>query len=126
MVHKRIVEAIKSGEPKLSVKFFQQSSGDEPVRSWLKSLPEDEKKEIGTAIKTAQFGWPIGLPLVEHIDGDIWEVRTSLKDKIARVLFIFDNKTMVLLHGFIKKTNKIPMQDIRLAKDRLKILRGVR
>jgi phage-related protein len=127
MVHKKTIEAIKNCEPKLSVKFFkQESSEEEPVRSWLKSLPEDEKKEIGADIRAAQLGWPIGLPLVKHIDSDIWEVRTRLKDKIARVLFIIDDKKMVLLHGFIKKTNKLPTQDLRLAKNRLKIFRGVK
>ncbi|MGZ5056146.1 MAG: type II toxin-antitoxin system RelE/ParE family toxin, partial [Methylobacter sp.] len=46
----------------------------EPVRDWLKSLPEEERKAIGEDIKAAQYGWPLGLPLVGHIDGDIWEV----------------------------------------------------
>ena len=126
MVHDKTIEVIKNSEPKLSVKFFQQASKEEPVRDWLRSLPEKEKKAIGTDIKAAQFGWPLGAPLVKHIEGDIWEVRTWLKDKTARVLFIIDGKTMVLLHGYIKKTQKLPTQDLKLAQDRLKKLRGVR
>lgn len=127
MVHKKVIEAIKIGEPKLSVKFFQQvASGAEPVRDWLKSLPEDEKRAIGEDIKAVQFGWPLGLPLVDHIDGDIWEVRTKLENRIARVLFVIDGAIMVLLHGFIKKDQKTPKQELTLAKDRLKKLRGTK
>lgn len=127
MVHKKVIEAIKNSKPRLSVKFFQQeSSGGEPVRDWLKSLPEAEKKAIGEDIKAAQFGWPLGLPLVGHIDGDIWEVRTKLENRIARVLFVIEGATMVLLHGFIKKDQKTPKQELELAKARLKKLRGTK
>lgn len=112
---------------KLSVKFFRlEASGVEPVRDWLKSLPEHEKKAIGEDIKAAQFGWPLGLPLVDHLDGDIWEVRTKLENRIARVLFVIEGETMVLLHGFIKKDQKTPKQALNLAKDRLKKLRGTK
>lgn len=124
MAHK-IDEIIKTGEPKFSVKFFQQEvSGTEPVRDWLKSLPIDEKKAIGEDIKAAQFGFSMGLPLVDHIEGDIWEVRTKLENRIARVLFVVEGNTMILLHGFIKKDQKTPKQALNLAKDRLKKLRA--
>lgn len=127
MMHKKILAAIENNKPKLSVKFFQQeASGSEPVRDWLKSLPADEKKSIGEDIKAAQFGWPLGLPLVDHIDGDIWEIRTKLTNRIARVLFVVDDATMILLHGFIKKDQKTPKQELNLAKDRLKKLRGTK
>jgi phage-related protein len=69
----------------------------------LTRLPTQEKREIGSDIKTVQFGWPIGMPLTDHIEGDIWEVRTRLSTCIARVLFVLEGSTMVLLHGFIKK-----------------------
>jgi phage-related protein len=111
--------------PKLAVKFFRQpASGSEPVREWLRSLPEDERKAIGEDIKAVQYGWPLGLPLVDHLDGDIWEVRTRLGNRISRVLFAVENALMILLHGFIKKTQKTPPQEIGLADDRLKKMRG--
>ena len=87
---------------------------------------EDEKRAIGEDIKAVQFGWPLGLPLVDHIDGDIWEVRTKLENRIARVLFVIDGAIMILLHGFIKKDQKTPKQELTLAKDRLKKLRGTK
>jgi phage-related protein len=116
---------IDSGElPRLTVRFFRESTGSEPVRDWLKRLPLEEKREIGSDIKTVQFGWPIGMPVVDHIDGDVWEVRTRLSTRIARVLFVLEGNVMVLLHGFIKKERKTPKADLDIAKQRLKKLRS--
>jgi phage-related protein len=109
--------------PVLEVRFFKTDAGSEPVRDWLKSLGAIERKTIGEDIKTVQFGWPLGMPLVDHIGGDIWEVRTRLDTRIARVLFAMDGHAMVLLHGFIKKQQKTPQPDLDLARDRLKQLR---
>ena len=112
--------------PILSVKFFATEAGSEPVREWLKDLSAQDRKTIGEDIKTVQFGWPLGMPLVDHIEGDIWEVRIKLDNRIARVLFVIVNKTMILLHGFIKKDQKTPKPGLDLAKQRLKTLRGKR
>jgi phage-related protein len=107
----------------LPVRFFRTGTGNEPVRDWLKSLSHADKKLIGEDIKTVQFGWPIGMPLVRKLGSDIWEVRTRLKDKIARILFtVFDNQ-IILLHGFIKKTQKTQADDLNLAIMRLKQLK---
>lgn len=110
--------------PKLSVCFFRETTGTEPVRDWLKRLPAAEAREIGTDINTVQFGWPIGMPVVDHVAGDLWEVRTRLSTRIDRVLFTLEGDVMVLLHGFIKKEQKTPKPDLDLAKQRLKKLRS--
>lgn len=110
--------------PILSVRFFATDAGSEPVKEWLKGLSAQDRKTIGEDIKTVQFGWPLGMPLVDHLEGDIWEVRIKLDNRIARVLFVIDNHTMILLHGFIKKSQKTPKPEIDLAKQRLKTLRG--
>jgi len=110
--------------PILSVRFFATEAGSEPVREWLKGLSAHDRKTIGEDIKTVQFGWPLGMPLVAHLEGDIWEVRIKLDNRIARVLFVMDKHTMILLHGFIKKSQKTPKPEIDLAKQRLKALRG--
>lgn len=110
--------------PRLTVRFFRESTGSEPVRDWLKRLSVEEMREIGSDIKTVQFGWPIGMPLVDHIDGDVWEVRTRLSTRIARVLFVLEGNVMVLLHGFIKKERKTPKADLDISKQRLKKLRS--
>jgi phage-related protein len=109
--------------PILDVRFFRTDAGAEPVREWLKDLPAIDRKMIGEDIKTVQFGWPLGMPLVDHLGGEIWEVRIKLGNRIARVLFVTEGHTMLLLHGFIKKQQKTPGPDLDLAKDRLKQLK---
>lgn len=73
--------------PVLDVRFFRTDAGAEPVREWLKGLPAIDSKIIGDDIKTVQFGWPLGMPLVDHLGGEIWEVRIKLGNHIACVLF---------------------------------------
>lgn len=125
MVSKMIHSVSPSKAMVLTVRFYCESpSGSEPVREWLRSLPVEEKKEIGSHIKTVQMGWPLGMPLVGHIGGGIREVRIRLSNRIARVLFVLDGSTMILLHGFIKKDQKAPKPDLDLAKQRLKNLRS--
>ena len=109
--------------PILEVNFYVTEQRNEPVRDWLKSSNTADKKRIGGDIKTVQFGWPLGMPLVKHLDGDIWEVRVNLSTSIARVLFVLDRRSMVLIHGFIKKQQKTLKSDLDLAKDRVKKLR---
>ena len=110
-------------EMRLRVVFYKTESGKEPVRDWLKSLLREEKKIIGQDIKTVQFGWPLGMPMVRKLDKDLWEVRSGLPNQIARVIFTVNNGVMVLLHGFIKKSQKTPASDLALAKQRLQQLR---
>lgn len=108
--------------PTLSVSFFKTETGREPVREWLKSLPREFRRNIGEDIKAVQFGWPLGMPLVRKLDRDLWEVRVRLPDGIARVMFTASEDRMVLLHGFIKKSQKTPGDDLALAKTRLRLL----
>lgn len=112
------------GLHKLSVRFYREVSGSEPVRDWLLSLTSAERREVGIDIKTVQFGWPLGMPVVDHIDRDIWEVRTRLANRLARVLFVLEGSEMILLHGFIKKERSTPRQDLELARKRLRKLRS--
>ena len=106
------------GDLRLKVVFFRTDAGTEPVRRWLLSLSSSHKKAIGEDIKTVQFGWPLGMPLVEKIEPYLWEIRSRVPDGIARVLFTVDGHTMILLHGFIKKTQKIPQAEINTARSR--------
>ena len=110
-------------KPILNASFFRSDSGNEPVREWLKALSATDRRIMGEDIKTVQFGWPIGMPLVRHLDGGIWEIRVKLENRIARILFCLEGSTMVILHGFIKKQQATPKQDLDLAKERLKILK---
>jgi phage-related protein len=85
----------------------------------LKSLAKEDKLTIGEDMKTIEYGWPIGMPLVRKMDTNLWEVRCHISGgQIARVLFTVYEDIMVLLHGFIKKSQKTPNKDLTLAKQR--------
>ena len=109
-------------EPILKVHFFRSESGREPVREWLRSLPREERRIIGEDLKTVQFGWPLGMPLVRKLDENLWEARSRLPNRIARVIFTLGEGRLVLLHAFLKKTSKTPADDLSLAKTRLSLL----
>ena len=105
----------------LPIVFFATGSGDEPVRDWLKDLSKDDRHEIGSDILAVQQGWPLGLPLCRSLGRGLWEVRSSLSNgRIARVIFAFDDGTIVLLTGFIKKTRRTPPAELDLALKRRK------
>ena len=93
------------------------------MREWLKSLSPEERKAMGDDIRTVQFGWPIGMPLVRKMEADLWEVRVDIPSGIARVLFTVFKGDAVLLHGFIKKSEKTPLPDLKTAKQRKKLLK---
>ena len=104
------------GFKRLPARFYRSDSGREPVREWLKGLKPEDRKAIGEDIKDVEFSWPIGLPLVGSLGRELWEVRSSLpRGRVARVLFCIEPGCMVLLHGFIKKTQKTQQRDIDLA-----------
>ncbi len=109
-------------EPKrLPARFYRSDAGREPVREWLRSLAAEDRKVIGEDIKDVEFSWPIGLPLVRSLGKELWEVRSRLpRRRIARVIFCIADEHLVLLHGFIKKTQKIPQNEIDLALRRKK------
>lgn len=77
----------------------------------------------GLTFKTAQYGWPLGMPLILKLEPGLWEIRSHIADGIARVLFTVDGDVMVLLHGFVKKSQKTPAADLKTAKQRLADLR---
>jgi len=108
-----------AGRPILSVAFYATTADTEPVREWLLELTRDDRTTVGRDIKTAQYGWPLGMPLIRKLGPGLWEVRSRLADGIARVLFTVDGHTMVLLHGFVKKSRKTPAADLKTARRRL-------
>jgi phage-related protein len=81
----------------------------------------EDRKPIGRDIQKVEFGWPLGMPYCRSLGNGLREVRSDLTDgKIGRVIFCVEKKCMVLLRGFVKKTQKTPAQDLRLATKRMK------
>lgn len=102
----------------LNVAFFRTEAGNEPVREWLMELPRESRKLIGIDIKSVQIGWPLGMPLVRKLEHSLWEIRSNLNEIVARAIFTLVDREMVLLHGFIKKSQKTPLVDLNTARRR--------
>lgn len=103
---------------KLNVRFFRTDAGNEPVHEWLTDQDREVRRLVGTDIKTVQDGWPKGMPLVRKLEPGLWEVRTSLPTGIARTIFTLIGSDVVLLHAFIKKSQKTPSVDLATARKR--------
>lgn len=105
--------------------FYRSDSGAEPVRDWLKALAAADRLVVGQDLMRAQWRWPVGMPLCRPMGQGLWEVRTELPSKrIARVLLCLDQGALVALHAFVKKTQKTPVDDLALARKRLKELKS--
>jgi len=109
---------------RLTVHFYVGASGHEPVREWLLALSKEDRRAVGEDIKTVQLGWPLGMPVVRKLEPGLWEVRSHLKDGIARVLFTTVGQAMVLLHGVVKKRQTLPKSELDLARRRMKEARS--
>lgn len=109
----------KSSREVRQVVFYRPASGREPVREWLKQLDPASRKMVGEDLYTLQLGWPVGMPLARKIEAGLWEQRSKVVNGIARILFTENTGRLILLHGFIKKSQKLPDSDLKLARQRL-------
>ena len=104
---------------KLPARFYLNAAGRNPVREWILELSAADRHTVGTDIQKVEFGWPLGRPHCAPLSHALWEVRSDLDhNRIARVIFCLDGGHMILLHGFIKKTQKVSQSDIDLARKR--------
>ncbi len=110
---------------RIPVVFYRTGGGAEPVRDWLRELPPADRKVIGTDLMRVQEQWPVGMPVCRSLGRGLWKVRSSLaSNRIARVLFCFHNGAAVVLHGFVKKTQRTPPVDLDVARTRMKDVVG--
>lgn len=108
---------------KIPLLFFRTAAGNEPVRGWLKELPQAERQAIGLDLLRAQWRWPVGMPLARALGDGLYEIRTDLPSKrTARVFLCLYRGNLVALHGFIKKSRATPAEDLALARKRKKEL----
>lgn len=106
---------------KIPVVFYQTLAGAEVVLDWLRGLDEADRTIIGQDLMRVQFRWPVGMPLCRPLGGGLWEVRSDLaSNRIARLMFCFTGGKLVALHGFIKKTQKTPEVDLKIARQRIR------
>lgn len=105
---------------KIPLVFYRTKGGTEPVREWIRSLPEEERRLIGEDLARVQWRWPVGMPLCRSLGNGLWEVRTTMPgNRSARIIFCQSGGKLVALHGFIKKSQKTPRSDVDLALDRM-------
>ncbi|MFA7506004.1 MAG: type II toxin-antitoxin system RelE/ParE family toxin [Burkholderiaceae bacterium] len=108
---------------KLPAVFFRTAAGKEPVREWLKALDGNDRRIVGQDIATAEYGWPVGMPVSRSLGKGLYEIRSDISHgRTTRVIFCVAEKRMVLVHSFIKKTQKTPKADLDLALKRMKEL----
>ncbi|HEX4004768.1 MAG TPA: type II toxin-antitoxin system RelE/ParE family toxin [Acidobacteriaceae bacterium] len=82
-------------------------------------MPPEDRLTLGRDLRLVELGWPVGMPLCRSLGARLWEVRSKLPSRrIARVLFCTAPGYMILLHGFIKKSQKTPRADLDLARSR--------
>lgn len=104
--------------------FYRNKSGQQPVKEYIAEL--DKKKDKDSRIKLNKirdyikalsvYGTQMGEPYIKHLDGDIWELR-PLRD---RILFVaWSGSSFVLLHHFMKRTQKTPAREIEKARREL-------
>lgn len=106
----------KPSQKILPAAFYCTETGTEPVREWLKGLDHEDRRIIGTDIRTVEFGWPVGMPVCRPMGNGLFEVRSTITGKrITRILFCIHEGNMVLLHGLLKKTRKTPDADLAIA-----------
>jgi phage-related protein len=96
--------------------FYRTETGNEPVREWLKTLSLVDRQTIGRDVRKVEYGWPIGMPTCDAIGQGLWEIRTNLENRIARIFFCRVGGSVVLLHGIIKKSRTAPKADLRTAR----------
>ena len=109
---------------KLAAAFYASGNGNEPVRSWLLGLDKADRRLVGQSIATAEYGWPIGMPLCRSLGNGLFEIRSAISSgRSARVVFAVVGERMVLLHGFVKKSRKTPKADLDVARNRYSEIR---
>jgi len=97
------------------VRFYATETGHEPAREWLRELSKEQREIIGEDLFTVQKLEVWKEPLVKHLGDGLWEVRSNLPDCIARIIFAICDGEMIVLTGFIKKSQKTPEAELDLA-----------
>lgn len=105
----------------IDIEFYQNDKGEAPVQQYLDGLAANGSKDSRVKLNKirdymkvlSQYGTRAGQPYVKHLEGDIWELRPLL-DRI--LFFCWDGNRFVLLHQFMKQTQKTPKREIEQAK----------
>lgn len=109
------------------VEFYEDKNGNSEISDYFYELVQKSKTDkdarinknkIFSYIKALEeYGTRLGNPIVKHIEGNLWELR-PLKNRIF--FFYWKDNKFVLVHHFIKKTQKTPKKEIEKALSNIK------
>jgi phage-related protein len=106
----------------IPVEFFRTDAGNEPVVDWLRArCSRPERAIVGADLRLVQDHWPVGLP-IRSLGGGLYEVRSDLENRSARLLFCFKYGRIIVLHAFFKTSQKTPKAELDLARSRMRTL----
>jgi phage-related protein len=120
MPYNNSVEMVQRGYVMFEIIFYEVSDEDKPVEYFLDSLePKMRAKLIGILQILQEKGNELREPYTKHLNDGIFEVRAKVGSNITRTLFFFMvGKKIVLTNGFVKKSQKTPLREIEIAKER--------
>lgn len=115
---------LRRGKALHEILFYSDRSGSEPVREYMRELTRTKSKDSRIKLNKilnyldllSEYGTRIGEQYVKHLEGEIWELR-PLRDRILFAAVI--GGRFVLLHSFMKQTQKTPAREIEQAKREL-------
>lgn len=102
---------------KYEVLFFEDSNGKEFISSFLEELSEKNRARVFREIDLLENNGPaLKEPHTKYLKNGIFELRTSIKESYVRIFYFYDKeKIIILTHGFMKKTKKTPVKEIKRA-----------
>ncbi len=106
---------------KWAAEYYRDAVGKEPVAEFINSLPEGARARIFRLVKLLKdYGVLLNEPYTKQVKGKIRELRIKDNRGAIRILyFTYTGRRFILLHGFIKKTDKTPIRDIEIAEKRM-------
>ena len=104
-----------------TLEFYVEENGNSPVIGFLEELDKKTNARFLWSLEQVKvLNVQARAPLVKHVEGKIWEIREESNTNIYRILYFFyTGKRIVLLHGFAKKTSKLPRRELDIALKRL-------
>lgn len=95
-------------------------AGKSPIRDYIDALPGQDAGRIDEALDhLEEFGTALEMPWVRHVEGRLWELRIRGRTAYRIIYAAASGRRLVLLHAFMKKTEKMPRKELELAQERL-------
>jgi phage-related protein len=92
----------------------------------VEALPDDMRARLARLIRLIQeFGFrALPYDAVKHLEGPLWELRVTGRDGISRAIYVTaTGQRVVIVHAFVKKTQKTPRRELEIARQRAREVR---